>query len=296
MSNIDTLCTERFSCGEGPLWVPKTRELYWTDSDGKSIRCYSDKLGTWKEISNGIHASSLVLHSDGGLVYGSKTGFYHLDESMNIRSIAEQFENRPITNINDIIADPVGRVYGGQECFDPDGDYETGNLYRIDLDGKVSVIEDGLHLSNGMGFSPDLAFFYLVDTIARNIYVYDFDEKKGSISNKKVLATLKRSEGLPDGLTVDSDGFVWVAMFLGSGLIRFDPDGKIERKIDLECAQPTSLTFGGKDLNEIFVTSASMYWETSLAPENHDYNKPRGGELYRIKQEVIGKVEYLAKI
>ncbi len=296
MHTIETLCETPFLCGEGPVWIPKTKELYWTDSDGKSIRCYSENTKSWKEISNSIHASSLAPHSDGGFVFGNKSGFYHLDKDNKTRTIANICDGVSITNINDIIADPLGRIFGGQECFNPDNEYNTGYLYRVDLNGEVSIVDEGLHISNGMGFSPDNKLFYLVDTIVRNIYVFDYEVINGTISNKKIFATLDKNDGLPDGLTVDSEGYVWIARFLGGGITRYKPNGAIEKKIRLECAQPTSLTFGGKDFNELYITSASMYWETGLAPNNHNYKMLRGGQLYRIKQEIIGKPEYLVRI
>ena len=294
--NIKIICNERLLCGEGPVWVPQYQKLYWTDSNGTNIRCYNANDESWQVINDVINASSLALHADGGLIFGSKTGFYHLDKNGNIDSIAQVCDEEHISNINDLIADSLGRVYGGQECFDPEHKYETGYLYKINLDRSVSIIEEGLHLSNGMGFSPDLKSFYLVDTITRTIYLYDFNLTSGTVANKKIFTILDKNEGLPDGLTVDSEGYVWVARFLGNGLSRYDPDGKIERKIELPFAQPTSLTFGGKNYNQIFVTSASLYWETDFAPNNHDYKMPRGGELIKIEQNIIGKPEYLARI
>ncbi len=294
--NIKIICSELLLCGEGPIWVPQNQKLFWTDSDRTNIRCYNENDSSWEVINDSINASSLALHTDDGLIFGCKTGFYHLDKNGNVESIAQVCEKENISNINDIIADPLGRVYGGQDSFDPEQEYETGYLYKINLDRSVSIIEEGLHLSNGMGFSPDLESFYLVDTILRTIYLYDFNVTSGTITNKKIFAILDKNEGLPDGLTVDSEGYVWVARFLGNGLSRYDPDGKIERKIELPIAQPTSLTFGGKDYNHIYVTSASLYWETDMAPNNHNYKMPRGGELIKIEQNIMGKPEYLARV
>lgn len=295
-NTIQFICNKRLVCGEGPVWVPNSKKLYWTDSESKSIYCYDSNDLDWEVHSNLFHASSLALHANGGLVIGNKTGFHYMNQNRGMQTISNECENRPITGINDIIADSMGRIYGGQECFESERNYETGFLYRIDLNGNATVIEEGLHISNGMGFSPDLTTFYLTDTIPRHIYAYDFNALNGAISNKKIFVTLDRGEGLPDGLTVDSEGYVWVARFLGNGLTRYDPEGKIERRIDLPFAQPTSLTFGGKDYNEIYITSASMYWKTDLAPKHHDYAIPRGGELICIRQEVVGKPEYPAKI
>jgi sugar lactone lactonase YvrE len=147
-----------------------------------------------------------------------------------------------------------------------------------------------------MGFSPSLNKFYLVDSIPRNIYEYDYDIHTGDISNKKVLITLDRDDGLPDGMTVDAEGFIWVARWFGNGLSRYDPDGKLEREIEIPAAQVSSLTFGGNDYNEIFVTSAAVQWKTSLAPQHHNFSSHRGGGIYRIIQDIPGKPEYQARV
>ncbi len=295
MTIPEVICNQRFICGEGPIWHPNRHEIYWTDSDGKSICCYCEKTQNWKELYQDFNASSLALHEDGGLVFGCRNGFYHVNSKKKQVPIAEYFEGNPILNINDIIIDSVGRIYGGQECYQSDRDYTTGFLYRIDIDGTIAIIEEGLHLSNGMGFSPDSTLFYLIDTIARTIYVYDFDVKTGSISNKRIFTTLDFNDGLPDGMTVDTDGYVWVARFLGSGITRYTPCGDIDRRIQLPCAQPTSLTFGGIDYNHLYITSASLYWQTDLAPPRHDFKSHRGGELYRMRLDIQGKPEFFAK-
>ncbi|MCY3997812.1 MAG: SMP-30/gluconolactonase/LRE family protein [Flavobacteriaceae bacterium] len=295
MNTPEVICHQRFICGEGPIWNPKKQEVYWTDSDDKNIYCYCEKTQNWKGLYHHFNASSLALHEDGGFVYGCQNGFYHINSQKKQTPIAESFEGHPILNINDIIIDSVGRIYGGQECYQLDQEYTTGFLYRIDIDGTIAIIEEGLHLSNGMGFSPDSTSFYLVDTIARNIYVYDFDIKTGNISNKRIFATLDSNDGLPDGMTVDLDGYVWVARFLGSGITRYTPNGDIDRKIELPFAQPTSLTFGGINFDHLYITSASFYWETELAPLGHDFKSHRGGELYRMRLGIQGKPEFSAK-
>ncbi|MCY4162027.1 MAG: SMP-30/gluconolactonase/LRE family protein [Flavobacteriaceae bacterium] len=295
MNTPRIVCHHRFVCGEGPMWNPVRQEIYWTDSDDQKIYCYSEKTKNWRSLYHHFNASSLALHQDGGLVFGSQKGFYHIRGNKKLVPIAEFYEGSPISNINDIIVDSIGRVYGGQECFRSDQEYTTGYLFRIDIDGTISIIEEGLHLSNGMGFSPNSTLFYLVDTIARNIYVYDFDLDTGNITNKRIFVTLDSIDGLPDGLTVDAEGYVWIARFLGSGITRYNPNGDIDCKIDMPCAQPTSLTFGGLNYNHLYITSASFKWETDLAPIGHDYKSHRGGELYRVELDIQGKPEFLAK-
>jgi sugar lactone lactonase YvrE len=128
------------------------------------------------------------------------------------------------------------------------------------------------------------------------LYRFDYDITTGNISNRKVLARFNRQQGLPDGMTVDREGFLWVAMFFGGKILRLDPDGRIEREINLPCKQPASLVFAGKNFNELFITSASLDWKTPYAPDGQDYNACKGGSLYRIETDFVGKEDFLAEV
>lgn len=283
-------------CGEGPAWDDRSGQLYWADSGAEAI--YAKAIGNEapKLILDGYHAASLALHESGGIVFGGRDGFFYWREGEVPRLVCNHCDEVEVNDINDIIADPEGRVFGGQEAFREDEAYDTGYLFRVDPDGSCSVAEEGLHISNGMGFSPSCDRFYLVDSIPRLIYVYDYDRASGTISNRRPLIRLDRNEGLPDGMTIDQEGFIWVAKWFGSGISRYDPDGRLERTIDLPAAQTSSLTFGGTYYRNIFVTSAAQYWETPMVPSGHDFSFPRGGSVYRIVQDIVGKPEYRAKI
>ena len=283
-------------CGEGPAWDSKTETLYYTESNDKCIYRYNEKKSAAEVFLQGTHAASLTPHSAGGLMTCGSEGFKYINAQNKIYSFNNCVNQINANKLNDIIADANGRVMAGQESFTEDGPYKPGYLFQLDINGNLTIIDEGFHLANGMGFSPDCASFYVTDTILRKIYKYKYDMKSGKISQKKLLIQFDREDGLPDGLTVDSEGFLWVAMFLGSKIIRVDCDGNIERSITLPFAQPTSLTFGGRNLDELYITSAGVLWETKLAPSAHDYNLPRGGNLYRIKLGFQGKEEYKAAI
>jgi sugar lactone lactonase YvrE len=293
---VELFADQSLSCGEGPVWDPDSGSIYWTDSGGEAIYRSAENSPGFELYAEGIHAASLTLHFAGGLMICGKNGFYQLTDNGDLRMVSDACGNIPPKNVNDIIADPAGRIFGGQEMFRESEAYNPGYLFRVSQGGETSIVDEGLHLSNGMGFSPALDKFYLVDTIPGNIYVYDYHLQTGDITNKKILVHLNRNEGLPDGMTVDADGFIWVARWFGNGLSRYDPDGKIERKINLPASQTSSVTFGGKDYNEIFITTAAGLWETPLAPDNHQFSSHRGGGVYRIVQDILGKPEYKANV
>lgn len=294
--NVERISHQQLVCGEGPVWNSMNETLYWTESIGDDLYSYDSRSGATSLYYKGITAASLGPHKNQGLVISGKEGFSLLNPDQSIVHYNRVAGDIAVCNLNDLIADPAGRVFSGQEAFAEDRDYQTGYIFRLDLNGQVSVVADGIHLSNGMGFSPDLSSFYLVDTIPGKLFRFDYNVVTGALSNQRVVTSFDRKHGLPDGMTVDQEGFLWVAMFFGGKILRLDPDGRIEREIAVPCQQPTSLTFGGKDLNEIYITSAALDWKTPYAPVGHDYQTLRGGSLYRIKTDFIGKEEFTAAI
>lgn len=293
---IEIIQDAALKCGESPTWDPQAQRLYWTDAMDRAVYALDRRTGVVRKVTDAVTAVSVVPHGDGGLVLGGPDGFFHWHEERGLRLIANECEGKKVDKLNDGIADPGGRVFGGQECYREDAPYEPGFLFRIDPGGSIRIVEEGLHLANGMGFSPDRSTFYLTDTIQRCIFAYDYRVADGSIKNRRSLIRLGRNDGLPDGLTVDADGFIWIARWFGGGLSRFDPEGKLQRTVPLPIAQPSSVMFGGPDLDELYVTSAAVLWQTPQAPEGHDYTTPRGGQVFRLRPGVRGLPEYFAKL
>ena len=158
-------------------------------------------------------------------------------------------------------------------------------------------MEEGVHLSNGLGFSPDNKILYYTDTVFRTIYAYDYNLKNGSISNRRVFVKVPDDEGIPDGMTVDSEGFVWSAHWYGSCIVRYDPEGKINMRLKTPAKQTSSLIFGGKDLTDIYVTTSEKSVKLHIAPEGYDFDAlDIGGPVYRYNLGIKGKPEYLADI
>lgn len=293
---VELFADQSLLCGEGPVWDADSGQLYWTDCGGEAIYGKGKHDGAARLILAGHHAASLVMHQSGGLVFGGRDGFFHWKAGTAPRLICNRCGATEVININDITADPHGRVFGGQEAFREGEPYETGFLFRIDTDGSCAVVEEGLHLANGMGFSPDCKSFYLIDSIQRAVYVYDYDVHTGSIKNRRTLIQLMKNDGLPDGMTVDREGYLWVARWFGGAISRYDPDGALERVIKLPAAQTSSLTFGGPEYRDLFITSAAQYWESDLAPDQHDFSTFRGGGVYSVSQEIQGEPAFKAGI
>jgi len=192
--------------------------------------------------------------------------------------------------LNDILADPRGCVHAGTRHWGPEGMEKPGRLCLIDLGASPRLVDDGIELANGLGLSPDDRTLYFADSAARRIYAYDVDPAAGVLSRKRVFARIPAEDGIPDGLTVGAEGFVWCALWCGGQVVRFDPAGKVERRIRLPARQTSSLAFGGDDLRDLCVTSAAEPWRSDLAPSGYRFDAGSdGGSLFRIRLEVQGK-------
>jgi sugar lactone lactonase YvrE len=189
------------------------------------------------------------------------------------------------TNPRDGAVGPDGRFYAGSlngQVLES----SEGALWRLDHDGTYACIQNGLVLPNGISLSPDGRTMYVTEMWARRITAFDFDPRVGAVSRRRVLVTVPEEEGYPDGLIVDSDGFLWSAHWQGFRLTRYDPEGKKERQVAVPVPTATCMAFGGRDLDELFITTGKK----GLSPDQlRDY--PTAGVLYRIRPGVRARLE-----
>ena len=243
----------------------------------------------------GLNAAGNAFNETGELVFAGTTGLNLWRESGGYHALLTE-HNGETLNFNDILADPKGRLYAGTWFWGAQEYEKLGKLYLIDVDGSAAIQDEGIELSNGLGLSPDEKTLYYADSTARKIYAYTVDQASGMLSNRRVFVDVPLTEGIPDGLTVDAQGFVWSAQWYGSQIVRYDPDGKVERVIKVPASQVTCMAFGGPDWNELYITTASDDWPTHYAPPGYDSSKLHiGGELYRLKLDIQGKPEYKTK-
>ena len=281
--------------GEGPVWDVENQILYWTDIQGGRFFKYDPSTNENNQIHDGVNVGGFRLNKNGGLVLGTWEGVMLWKSDENYRWIKQgTLDGRDTAvKINDATSGPDGSFYCGTDA----SNYENDVIFRVNPDESIEIIDEGVTLCNGMGFSPDETIFYSTDTLAKTIYKWDYNKSTKEISNKKVfIQNNAPDQGLSDGMTVDSEGFVWSAIWWGSKVMRFDPDGKLEREIHFPATQTSCLVFGGKDLNELYVSTASFgAGSTELAgiePEGYDLSLYRGGDLFRVKLDIQGKPEY----
>lgn len=267
---------------EGPLWHPEEGRLYWTDIDGKRIyRLDPEKGEVQIACEPGMRVGGMTLQPDGAIVLFGDDGKISLLLDDQLTPIVPGHPEEQGNRFNDVFADPVGRVFAGTMSTPA----RQGRLYRVDPDLTHHLLLEGIGCSNGMGFTPDGKGLYYTDTSAGTIYRFDYDEATGAITNQTTF--LKFTEGgLPDGMTVDAEGNLWVAFWGGSCVRSFGPDGTERARIDLpaECITCPVILPDGR----MYVTSAG-------GDRRKDEND-LGGAVFLIRLDVAGVPEYRSRL
>jgi sugar lactone lactonase YvrE len=282
LSEIELVYSARDVLGEGPRWHPQEQCLYWLDIESRYYHRLHIATGTHEIFDVGELVGVIGFRERGGLVLASERGFSFFDpETRRLEPIGNPEEGKTNTQFNEGAVDRLGRFWAGTY-----GDPFKNSLYRLDPDLSIHRMDTGFDISNGMGWSPDNQVMYFTDSTPGIIYAYDYDLATGSITNRRKFVDRSGQNGVPDGLTVDADGFIWSAVWGGSCIERYDPEGKLERRIHLPVQCPTSMAFGGQDLDELYITSA-LY----EIPKEERPHYPADGNLYRIKGIAKGIAE-----
>jgi sugar lactone lactonase YvrE len=290
-SEVKIITDRQDQCGESPLWDSSSNTLYWVDITGEKIHTCLWPEKVIHTVSQGLTASALALTESRNLVIAGAKGIHMWNPQQGPIPIAQSFDGQPLP-VNDCIVDERGRLLVGTTFFDGTDSYHPGSLYCLGTDHSLRILDSGFRLANGMGFSADGKILYLTDSADRRIYAYRYDAETVAVSSRRTFVQLTMEDGLPDGLTVDAEGFVWSAQWFGGCICRYDPDGVLERKISLPAKQTSSLTFGGPDLTDIFVTSAACPDALSLAPRVYRSSGPTGGPLFHLNLGIQGRQEF----
>jgi sugar lactone lactonase YvrE len=271
-------------CGENPLWNPIDERLYWCDIPNGRIFRYDPARNTHEICHEGEVVGGFTIESDGALLLFMARGAVRRWSNGILTTIISDIPEERESRFNDVIADPMGRVFCGTMATPQ----RPGRLYRLDLDGALTIVVDGIQCSNGMAFSPDRRQMYYTDSFAREIYVFDFDAQSGSLENRRLFVKSDEADGLPDGATVDAEGYLWSAHWDGSCLIRYRPDGQEDRRIQFPTKQVSSLIFGGSDYSDMYITTAGG--------DEPDQNGELAGALFRMNAGVGGAPEFYSRI
>jgi sugar lactone lactonase YvrE/DNA-binding IclR family transcriptional regulator len=274
---ITSLVASRAMLGEGPIWSPRDGKLYWVDILKPCIHCFDPQNGVDTEIPVGAMVSVAIPKATGGLLVAMPNGLMTFEpENKRLQLFCHPEAERPSNRYNDGKCDRLGRLWIG--TMDMGAAANRGHLYRVDPDRTWKLMATGISVANGLGWSPDDRKMYFTDTARGTIYAYDFDLMSGQISNRQSLITLPAKEGLPDGLTVDAEGCLWVALWDAWCVVRYSPKGEEMLRIRVPVPRPTSCCFGGNNLDTLYITSATVRLSEDMLAR-----APQSGSLFSVK-------------
>lgn len=271
--------------GEGPLWHPDEKRLYWLDIPNGRVFRHDPGTGKHEQVFEGDEVGGLTIQEDGALLLFMARGAVAIwRQGEDLDYLVQELEQERESRFNDVIADPAGRVFCGTM---PSPDH-LGRLYRLDVDAAISPVLEQVAVSNGMGFTPDRRRMYFTDSPTRQISLFDYDEASGELANRRVFADLSDEEGIPDGMTVDAEGGVWSARWDGGCLVRYTPGGKEDRRLEFPAKKVSCATFGGDDYGDLYVTTAGG--------DDKAVEGEGAGALFRVRPGVCGVPEFRSRI
>jgi sugar lactone lactonase YvrE len=284
MAEVEHVLEVRNVIGEGPVWHSREGSLYWVNFIGDyQILRFSPSTRRLDVFETGMPVMALGIRKAGGFIAATAKGIATWDtESKTFEPLCDPLAGREGFRFNDAATDFEGRFWVGTlNDANPKG--PDGELFRIQHDGFYQLMDKNITVANGIGWSPNRKIMYFTDSFRYCIYAYDYAAATGTISNRRTFAQTSPDGGIPDGLTVDSEGFVWSAYCGGWRVVRYNPEGRVDREYQFPVANPTSCAFGGERLDELYVTSANLGLSDK---EKEQY--PQSGDLFRLKVGVTG--------
>lgn len=278
--DIECVVDIRAGTGECPVWSVREEVLWWIDIPGCRLYRYDPVTGENRSYEVPSPCGAFALREKGGLLLALKTGLFFFDPADgSLEQRAPAPFHHPDDRFNDGRSDPAGRFWVCSMRDPQDPEARAGELYRIDPDLTLTVMERDLVTGNGLGISPDRRTLYLSDSnvTVQAIWAFDYDVDRGTLGDRRPFVDMRPQEGRPDGAAVDAEGHYWTAANAGGRLIRFTPDGEVEREVPLPFRRPTMCCFGGRGLDEIYVTS-----QRPQGDETWD-GQPQAGGLFRIR-------------
>ncbi|HCD99676.1 MAG TPA: gluconolaconase [Armatimonadetes bacterium] len=274
----------RCHLGEGPLWHPTERSLYWCDIEAGSLHRWTPGREDHRSWNVARQLGGFTFQADGSVLLFCEEGRVRRMREGAVAEVAALPSDPFPGRFNDVSADPAGGVV----CGTMPRDGRLGALYRLSPAGHFQVLATEVGCSNGIGFSPSGDRMYFVDSPLRRVDVWDFDPTEGCASNRRPLADFGDLPGVPDGLTVDAEGCLWVAFWDGSAVWRLSADGERLARVEAPTRRPTSVAIGGPDGRTAYVTS---YGGPAQDPDD-----PLAGLLFAFPAGVEGKAEHLSRI
>lgn len=270
--------------GEGPLWDVTRQALWWVDTKRHKLNCFSPSDGSNKSFDVGQQIGTVVLREKGGLVVGLEHGIGIFDpETGDFEILCDPESHLHENRFNDGKCDPAGRLWIGS-MENAEENMDRGALYCFDIDGRVKKQVAPVGVSNGIAWTSDATTMYYIDSPTRRVDRFDYDVGTGEISNRRTAFEIPDGMGFPDGMAIDVEDKLWVALWNGWAVGRFDPEtGELLGKVDVDASHVSACSFGGPELDELFITTARH-----LLEKHEDEAQPHAGGLFHTPVGVRG--------
>jgi len=283
VSDAELVIDPQAELGEGPVWDAGAGCLWFVDILRGRVHRFDPATNVLRTFEIGMMVGAVAPAADGDLVLAVHDGFARLDLATGqVTMIVEVEADRPDQRMNDGKCDPAGRFWAGTMALDERAG--AGALYRLDPGGCVQTMLRHVSISNGLDWTGDGRLMYFIDSPTQTIDTFDFDLAAGTISNRQTLLRIGPAHGMPDGLTLDADGYLWVSLWGGGGVRRYAPDGRLDSIVRLPTMYPTSCAFGGPDLRDLYITTATIRLSASERAA-----QPQAGGLFRFRPPVGGR-------
>ncbi|MFC4439964.1 MULTISPECIES: SMP-30/gluconolactonase/LRE family protein [Natrialbaceae] len=286
MTALERVADTRTHTGESPLWHPEERRLYWVDIPSGRLYRYHPGRNEHDVVyqTDGDPLGGFTIEADGALLLFTRGTISRWNPGSETADPVAEIDAE--TRFNDVIADPEGRVF----CGTMPGENELGDLYRLETDGTATTVVEDTDIPNGMGFSRDLETFYFTESEANAVYAFDYDRDTGELSNRRTFLETPSGDGVPDGMTVDETDHVWSARWNGGRVVRYDAHESVVDEIELPARKVASVTFGGPEYRDLYLTTALTDADRSVEGEG-------AGALFRIPDVgVSGVPEFRSRI
>jgi len=283
---VEHIYSSQDEIGESPIWSSAERALYWLDTEGHCVHRLNPASGNYRRFSSDLALTAIAFCESGGWLTATKEGLYHWDRQFSARRfLGDPVSDKQSVRFNDAVVDRAGRLWAGT-LNEEQLQAADGELYCMTSDSAIKVMASGFSVANGISWSPDGTRLYISNMFQHKVEVFTQEAATAQLSQRRTFISFSEADGMPDGLTVDAQGYLWVALWGGGKVCRYNPQGVLDQTIHLPVSNPTRCTFGGADLTQLYVCSARF----GLSDEQKK-QQPKAGDLFRIDLGIEGLAE-----
>ncbi|EPJ47963.1 MAG: hypothetical protein OFPI_31300 [Osedax symbiont Rs2] len=272
--------------GESPIWSSAEQALYWLDTEGHCVHRLVPESGDYQRFKTELALTAIAFCETGGWLSATKQGLYHWDRLFTeYLFLGDPVAKKPGVRFNDAVVDRQGRWWAGT-LNEEQLEASDGELFCMTSASCIKPMAAGFSVANGISWSLDGSCLYISNMFQHKVEVFSQDINTGQLSNRRTFISFSEADGMPDGLTVDAQGYLWVALWGGGKVCRFNPQGDLEQSINLPVSNPTRCTFGGVDLTQLYVCSARFGLSDAQLKQ-----QPMAGDLFKIDLGIQGLTE-----